>query len=100
MPNNFSLHTKEVVSVLCNDEGQPVAFIWRGAQYLVSSRPVRWYSRRCWWVDFNSAYHEGPASLEVEIWRLRGSSESDFGFFEIEHIQPEDEWRMVRVIDE
>lgn len=100
MIENPSVETKEAVSVLCNHDDQPVAFVWRGAQYLVSSRPVRWYARRCWWIDFNSASREDAASLEIEIWRLRASCELGSGFFELEHIQPEDEWRLVRVLEE
>lgn len=100
MLESASVESKEAVSVLCNHDDQPVAFIWRGIQYLVSSRPVRWYARRCWWIDFESADRNGSASLEIEIWRLRASCDKSTGFFELEHLQPEDEWRLVRVLAE
>lgn len=94
------LETKEAVSVLPSQDGQPVAFIWRGVQYLASSRPVRWYSRRSWWVDFDSvARGVGAVALEVEIWRLRASCETHSALFELEHLAPEDDWNLLRVVE-
>lgn len=100
MLRNAPAATKEAVAVLCNHEGQPVAFILRGIQHLVSSKPVRWYARRSWWIDFDSANRDGATALETEVWRLRASCEGNSGFFEIEHLQPEDTWRLLRVIEE
>lgn len=100
MLESAPVETKESISVLCNHDDQPVAFVWRGSQYLVSSRPVRWYARRSWWIDFDNANREqGAASLETEIWRLRASCAQATGFFELEHLQPEDEWRLIRVLE-
>lgn len=100
MLETVSTESKNILSVLCNHEGQPVAFVHRGQQYLVSSKPVRWYKRRSWWVDFESANRDVPTALEVEIWRLRASCKDSSDFFELEHLQPEDEWRLLRVIQE
>jgi len=64
------LRVDEAVEVLVNQAGQPTAFKWRGERYIVVSQPVRWFTRREWWVESARAYRGiGSAVMEMEMWR-------------------------------
>lgn len=81
--------------VVVDLDGAPVCFVWRGAEYLVSSRPVRWYSRRIWWEETSSAPKgTGGPLMEVEMWRLWATSETSRTLFELRHLQPADSWEI------
>ena len=64
------LRVDEAVEVLVNQAGQPTAFKWRGERYIVVSQPVRWFTRRDWWVESARAYRGiGAGVMELEMWR-------------------------------
>jgi len=64
------LRVDEAVEVLVNQTGQPTGFRWRGERYVVVSQPVRWFTRREWWVESSRAYRGiGSGVLELEMWR-------------------------------
>jgi hypothetical protein len=86
----------QLVAVLTNHDGEPVSFNWQGLNWLVSSVPVRWYSRKTWWADAESAPRgAGAALVEVEIWRLRAASTGGTGFFELRREAAD--WQLYRV---
>ncbi|MEY4559774.1 MAG: hypothetical protein RLZ82_789, partial [Actinomycetota bacterium] len=41
----------ESVTVSVNWAGEPVKFVWAGATYAITAKPVRWYDRRQWWAE-------------------------------------------------
>lgn len=92
------MQIEKLAGVMLDFDGAPVSFIWQGRQYTVASRPVRWYSRKLWWQDADSAPRGVGAHLvEVEMWRLWAMSESERVFFEMKHLQPEDSWEIARI---
>lgn len=86
-----------ITGVLLDFDGAPVCFSWRGKSYTVSSKPVRWYSRKLWWQEAAAAPKGiGAAILEVEMWRLWAASDTDRVFFELTHKMPEDLWEIAK----
>jgi len=84
---------EEITKVMLDYDGAPVGFNWRGKQFLVASKPVRWYSRKLWWEEAESAQKGiGAALMEIEMWRMWALSEQDRVFFELIHNQPQDNW--------
>ncbi|MFM1951121.1 MAG: hypothetical protein RL418_808 [Actinomycetota bacterium] len=87
-----------ITGVMLDFDGAPVGFSYLGRQYLVASRPVRWYSRRLWWSEAESAAKGlGSALVEVEMWRLWAASDSDRSFFELRHSQPQGNWEIIQI---
>ncbi|MEY4263181.1 DUF6504 family protein [Rhodoluna sp.] len=95
------LRIDEKVSVLVNQLGEPIGFSWRGASYLVNSKPVRWFARKQWWVDAARVQRGiGAGVLEVEMWRLQASrSESDRAQFELIHNAQSNSWQLARIFN-
>ena len=92
------MQTEEILGVLQDSDGAPLSFKYRGASYLVSSRPVRWYSRKLWWESAEAAPRGiGSAVMETEMWRLWATSEFDRIFLELKHLQPEGVWEIYRI---
>lgn len=57
-----------VTGVVLDLDGAPVSFTFENRHYLVSSKPVRWYSRKLWWQQAESAPRGvGGALVEVEM---------------------------------
>ncbi|MFM2020278.1 MAG: hypothetical protein RL718_859 [Actinomycetota bacterium] len=87
------MQTEEILGVLQDSDGAPLSFKYQGVSYLVSSRPVRWYSRKLWWELADSAPRGiGSAVMETEMWRLWASAGAASAFFEIRHQLPQDIW--------
>jgi hypothetical protein len=87
------MQTEEILGVLQDSDGAPLSFKYRGASYLVSSRPVRWYSRKLWWESAEAAPRGiGSAVMETEMWRLWAGCGEIVTFFEIRHQLPQDTW--------
>ena len=87
------MQTEEILGVLQDSDGAPLSFKYRGASYLVTSRPVRWYSRKLWWESAEAAPRGvGSAVMETEMWRLWASCSDTVAFFEIRHQLPQDTW--------
>ncbi len=87
-----------ITGVVLNPDGAPVSFTYQNRHYLVSSRPVRWYSRKLWWQEAEAAPRgSGSALMEVEMWRLWAVSEFDRIFLELKHLQPEDSWEIYKI---
>jgi hypothetical protein len=86
-----------ITGVMLDFDGAPVCFSWRNRSYTVCSKPVRWYSRKLWWQEAESAAKGvGSALMETEMWRLWAISETDRVFFELTHKLPEDHWEIVK----
>ena len=87
------MQLEEITRVMLDYDGAPVGFCWRNRDYLVASKPVRWYSRKLWWENTESAQKGiGAALLEVEMWRMWAISDQQRIFFELIHNQPQDNW--------
>ena len=91
------LRIDEAVAVLVDQEGSPVCFRWQEKDYLVSSRPVRWFARTQWWIGERAQRGIGSGALEVEMWRLMASPSDDSGsYFELLHNSIAHSWRLIR----
>lgn len=102
----------ETVTVFTDDFGRPAGFTWRNQNYLVSEDPIRWFSRRNWWVEATSVQRGvGSAVLEVEVWRLVAQAmlqaevdqvSQSSGFELVHQNKPDqtDQWQLLRVLDE
>ena len=84
---------EELSAVMLDFDGAPVRFRYQDQDYTVASRPVRWYSRKLWWLQAQSAPKGvGQGLMEVEMWRLWAASETSRIFFELRHELPQDSW--------
>lgn len=93
------IRVDESVQVETNRLGEPVGFSWRDGKYRVLTKPVRWFSRRDWWVESARAQRGiGAGVLEVEMWRLSATRDSASpAQFELIHTQSNDAWQLVRI---
>ena len=92
------MQVEKLAGVMVDLDGAPVSFSWNGRHYTVISRPVRWYSRKLWWQDADSAPRGAGGNLvEIEMWRLWAASEMDRVFLEMKHLNPEDDWEIHRI---
>jgi hypothetical protein len=87
------LRIDEPVAVLVDQEGSPVCFRWQGKDYLVGSRPVRWFARTQWWVGERAQRGIGSGALEVEMWRI---GVEDGGVFDLLHNTLTGAWKLLR----
>jgi len=87
----------EAVAVLLDQEGAPALFRWRGKDYQVSSKPVRWFARTEWWVGERAHRGIGSGVLEIEMWRFLASPSDDSGsYFELLHNSLANSWKLIR----
>lgn len=93
------IRVDEPVQVKTNQTGEPIGFSWRNGDYQVLSKPVRWFSRRDWWVESARAQRGiGSGVLEIEMWRLSASKDSSSpAHFELIHTEINNSWQLVRV---
>ena len=91
------LRIDEAVAVLVDQEGSPVCFRWQERDYLVGSRPVRWFARTQWWIGERAQRGIGSGTLEVEMWRFMASPSDDSGsYFELLHNSIANSWKLIR----
>ena len=90
------LRIDEAVAVLVDQEGSPVCFRWQEKDYLVGSRPVRWFARTQWWIGERAQRGIGSGTLEVEMWRLNSV---EGGVFDLLHNSPTGGWKLIRKFD-
>ena len=94
------LRIDEAVLVATDNVGEPVGFSWRGCTYRVGSRPIRWFTRRAWWLDSPRANRGfGASLLEIEMWRIEAFANQEARQFELTHSVDDDAWRLVRVFE-
>jgi len=96
------MRVDESVSVTVDRSGDPIGFAWRGVNYLICSKPVRWFARREWWVEAARVQRGiGAGVLEIEMWRVLASDPKDRNWqFELLHsFADQSPWRLVRVFD-
>jgi hypothetical protein len=92
------IRVDESVQVTTNQIGEPIGFSWRGGNYRVVSKPVRWFSRRDWWVEAARAQRGiGAGVLEVEMWRISAIKDSAAAQFELIHTEIDNRWQLVRI---
>jgi hypothetical protein len=94
----------EHVQVSVDQAGQPVRFTWRGGNYLVSEKPVRWFSRRDWWLEASRVPKGiGAGVFEVEIWRILAAETKARHCLQFEFAHDLDpasgRWQLIQVID-
>jgi hypothetical protein len=103
----------ESISVLVNQNTEPIGFSWRGQSYVVRQRPTRWFARKEWWVESARVQRGiGAGTLEVEMWRVlalpvsalnqAGAEESNLQTmtqFQLIHNSEQHTWRLERVFD-
>jgi len=103
----------ESISVLVNQNTEPIGFSWRGQSYVVRQRPTRWFARKEWWVESARVQRGiGAGTLEVEMWRVlalpvsalsqAGAEDSNLQTmtqFQLIHNSEQHTWRLERVFD-
>lgn len=91
----------ENISVSVNETGEPIGFRWRNNNYLVKTKPVRWFARREWWIEAARVQRGiGAGVLELEMWRLSACCPKDeISQFELVHSALDDGWRLLRVFN-
>ena len=94
----------ESVTVSVNWAGEPVKFVWAGATYAITAKPVRWYDRRQWWAEAGRVQRGiGAQVLEVEMWQvqaeLQDTIQATLPKFEFELMHSKNAWQLVRVAE-
>ena len=102
----------EPISVLVNQNTEPIGFSWRGQSYVVRQRPTRWFARKEWWVESARVQRGiGAGSLEVEMWRVLALPVSALDLasgegslqtliqFQLIHSNDNHSWRLERIFD-
>jgi|LauGreDrversion4_2_1035121.scaffolds.fasta_scaffold45544_3 hypothetical protein len=94
----------ESVTVSVNWAGEPVKFVWAGATYAITAKPVRWYDRRQWWAEAGRVQRGiGAQVLEVEMWQvqaeLQDTIRATLPKFEFELMHSKNAWQLVRVAE-
>ena len=103
----------ESISVLVNQNTEPIGFSWRGQSYVVRQRPTRWFARKEWWVESARVQRGiGAGSLEVEMWRVLAMPVSALDIassedstlqtltqFQLIHSNDNHTWRLERIFD-
>jgi hypothetical protein len=91
----------EKVAVSVDRSGSPIGFSWRDGHYLVSSKPVRWFARRQWWIESARVQRGiGAGVLEVEMWRVMAeNSKKPACQYEFVHDALTDTWRLTRIYE-
>lgn len=90
------LRIDETVAVLVDQEGSPVCFRWQEKDYLVGSRPVRWFARTQWWIGERAQRGIGSGALEVEMWRFVATWDGQLCIFELLHNTESNGWKLLR----
>lgn len=94
------LKSDALLGVMLNHDGEPYALKLGEKHYLVSSKPIRWYSRKTWWKDADSAPKGiGAGLIEVEMWRMWAACEDHQALFEIRHEVHTNSWQLVQIND-
>lgn len=102
----------ESVTVSVNWAGEPVKFVWSGATYAITAKPVRWYDRRQWWAEAGRVQRGiGAQVLEVEMWQVQAEIQTSVQAgvqdairatlpkFEFELMHSKNTWQLVRVAE-
>jgi len=94
----------ESVTVSVNWAGEPVKFVWAGATYAITAKPVRWYDRRHWWAEAGRVQRGiGAQVLEVEMWQVQAEVQdairATLPKFEFELMHSKNAWQLVRVAE-
>jgi hypothetical protein len=98
----------EPVTVSVNWAGEPVKFVWAGATYAITAKPVRWYDRRQWWAEAGRVQRGiGAQVLEVEMWQVQAEIQAGvqdpiratLPKFEFELMHSKNAWQLVRVAE-
>ena len=103
----------EPISVLVNQNTEPIGFSWRGQSYVVRQRPTRWFARKEWWVESARVQRGiGAGTLEIEMWRVLalpvsaldlasadGSNLQTLTQFQLIHNSENHTWRLERIFD-
>jgi hypothetical protein len=94
----------ESVTVSVNWAGEPVKFVWAGATYAITAKPVRWYDRRQWWAEAGRVQRGiGAQVLEVEMWQVQAEIQdairATLPKFEFELMHSKNAWQLVRVAE-
>jgi hypothetical protein len=90
------LRIDEAVVVLVDQEGSPVCFRWQENDYLIGSRPVRWFARTEWWAGERAHRGIGSGAVEVEMWRFIATGNGSMCPFELLHNTAADSWKLLR----
>ena len=92
------------LEVSVDQSGEPIGFRWRGGYYLVSEKPIRWFSRKDWWLEASRVPKGiGPGVFEVEVWRILAAETATKGKLQFEFVHDLDpatnRWQLSQVID-
>lgn len=99
------LDVDERVVVRMTPGGMPLGFEWRERQYRSTEPPLRFYTRRPWWLE-QARVHKGIGAevLETETWRITAAGRSAAGHggrsaervFEL--TREDTEWVLARIL--
>jgi hypothetical protein len=92
------------LDVSVDQSGQPIGFRWRGGYYLVSEKPIRWFSRKEWWLEASRVPKGiGHGVFEVEVWRILAAetaAKQKLQFEFVHELEPSsNSWRLSQIID-
>lgn len=89
----------ERVDVWTTPAGSPLGFQWRDRQYRLTELPLRFFTRRPWWVEQDRVTKGiGAQVLETEVWRLTASGRGRSAERVFELIREDTEWQLARIL--
>lgn len=89
----------ERVEVWTTPAGSPLGFQWRDRQYRMTELPLRFFTRRPWWVEQDRVTKGiGAQVLETEVWRLTASGRGRSAERVFELTREDTEWQLARIL--
>lgn len=89
----------ERVEVWTTPAGSPLGFQWRDRQYRMTELPLRFFTRRPWWVEQDRVTKGiGARVLETEVWRLTASGRGRSAERVFELTREDTEWQLARIL--
>ncbi|MDQ0235685.1 hypothetical protein J2S91_002026 [Arthrobacter bambusae] len=93
------LDVDERVLVRTTPDGRPLGFEWRDRQYRSTETPLRFYTRRPWWVEQSRIQKGiGPQVLETETWRITASGRGRSAERVFELVRDDADWVLARIL--
>lgn len=89
----------ERVDVRLTPAGSPLGFEWRARHYRMTETPLRFFTRRPWWLEQNRVQKGiGAQVLETEVWRMTAAGNGRAASRVYELTREDSDWRLARIL--
>jgi hypothetical protein len=89
----------ESVDVRTTMAGMPLGFQWRDREYRTTELPLRFFTRRPWWLEQDRVNKGiGAQVLETEVWRMTAAGRGRSAARVYELTREDSDWKLVRIL--